>query len=312
MLNRRDFLKNSGALALGSLALPGQAADLFSPKAKFEPGVQLFTTMSVIDKDLSGTLQQIASIGYKNIESAFSMKGGFYGLKPKEFATLVKDLGMNWQSHHAIGAPFRMPARPAQPDANGQAAPARTMPKMPPMKDLMNNSQEIVDDAAEGGVKYLVCASTPIKTLDEVKQSLEVLQKTGEACKKAGITLAYHNHSAEFEPVEGQLPFDIFASQTSPDILKFELDIAWAIKAGVDPVALFKKHEGRFPLWHVKDLNKETKNPVEIGKGYIDYKPIFAAAKSAGMKYFFVEQDGAPSPVENLTTSYNNLKKVLG
>ena len=308
MLNRRDFLRNSGVLALGGLALQGQAKELLNFKGKFEPGVQLFTTMSVIDKDVNGTLKQIADIGYKNIESAFSMKGGYYGLKPKEFAALVKDLGMNWQSHHVMGAPFRMPSRP-QNDANTAARP---MPKLPPMKDLLNNMQEVVDDVAEGGVKYLVCASTPIKTLDEVKQSLEVLQKTGEACKKAGVTFAYHNHSAEFEAVEGQLPFDIFASQTSADILKFELDIAWAIKAGVDPVALFAKHKGRFPLWHVKDLSKDKQMPVEIGKGYIDYKPVFAAAKTAGMKYFFVEQDGAPSPVDNLTTSYNNLKKAIG
>ncbi|PLK43434.1 sugar phosphate isomerase/epimerase [Emticicia sp. TH156] len=308
MLNRRDFLRNSGVLALGGLAWQGQAKDLLNFRPKFEPGVQLFTTLSVIDKDVSGTLKQIAAIGYKNIESAFSMKGGYYGMKPKEFATLVKDLGMTWQSHHVMGAPFRM-LMPAQTDPK---APARPMPKLPPIKDLMNNMQEVVDDAAEGGVKYLVCATTPVKTLDEVKQSLEVLQKTGEACKKAGITFAFHNHSAEFEPVEGQLPFDVFASQTSADILKFELDIAWAIKAGVDPVALFAKHKGRFPLWHVKDLSKDKQMPVEIGKGYIDYTPVFAAAKTAGMKYYFVEQDGAPSPVDNLTTSYNTLKKVVG
>jgi sugar phosphate isomerase/epimerase len=307
MQNRRDFLRNSGALALGGLMLPNLADAFFDNKKTANFGVQLFTTMSVIDKDVEGTLKQISAIGYKEIESAFSMKGGYYGMKPKEFAKLVIDLGMSWQAHHVNGAPFNRPA--PRPTADGSAAPAR--PAMPPMKSLLNDTQQIVDEAAEGGVKYLVCASTPVKTMEEIKLSLEILQKAGEAAKKAGLTFVFHNHTAEFEQVEGQRPFDMMTSQISADILKFELDLAWATKAGVDIPALFKKHPGRFPLFHVKDLNKETQRPVEVGTGYIDFNPIFAAAKTAGVKHYFVEQDGAPSPVENLTTSFNNLKKIM-
>lgn len=308
MQNRRDFLKNTGALALGGLMLPN-LADAFGEPLKVKNfGVQLFTTMSVIDKDVEGTLKQIAGIGYKEIESAFSMKGGFYGMKPKEFAKLVSDLGMSWQAHHVSGAPFNRPT--PRPAADG-AAPAPARPAMPPMKNLLNNTQEIVDEVAEGGAKYLVCASIPVNKMEEVKLSLEILQKAGEAAKKAGLTFVFHNHTAEFEMVEGQRPFDMMASQISADILKFELDLAWATKAGVNIPELFQKHPGRFPLFHVKDLNKETQRPVEVGTGYIDFKPIFAAAKTAGVKHYFVEQDGAPSPVDNLTTSFNNLKKIV-
>jgi sugar phosphate isomerase/epimerase len=307
MQNRRDFIKNTGALALGGLILPN-FADAFSEAKKVKNfGVQLFTTMSVIDKDVEGTLKQIAAIGYKEIESAFSMKGGYYGMKPKEFAKLVSDLGMSWQAHHVNGAPFNRPA--PRPAADGSTAPAR--PAMPPMKTLMNDTQQIVDEAAEGGVKYLVCASIPVNKMEEVKMSLEVLQKAAEAAKKAGLIFVYHNHTAEFEMVEGQRPFDMMTSQISADLLKFELDLAWATKAGVDIPALFKQHPGRFPLFHVKDLNKETQRPVEVGAGYIDFKPIFAAAKTAGVSHYFIEQDGAPSPVDNLRTSFNNLKKIV-
>ena len=312
MQNRRDFIKNTVTLALGGLMLPN-FADAFSEAKKVKNfGVQLFTTMSVIDKDVEGTLKQIAAIGYKEIESAFSMKGGYYGMKPKEFAKLVSDLGMSWQAHHVNGAPFRRPGGtppPAAPTADGKPAPAR--PQMPPMKNLLNDTQQIVDEAAEGGVKYLVCASIPVNKMEEIKMSLEILQKAAEAAKKAGLNFIYHNHTAEFEMVEGQRPFDMMASQISADLLKFELDLAWATKAGVNIPELFKKHPGRFPLFHVKDLNKETQRPVEVGTGYIDFKPIFAAAKMAGAKHFFIEQDGAPSPVENLTTSFNNLKKMM-
>lgn len=309
MQNRRDFIKNTGALALGGLILPN-FADAFSEARKVKNfGVQLYTTMSVIDKDVEGTLKQIAAIGYKEIESAFSMKGGFYGMKPKEFAKLVSDLGMSWQAHHVTGAPFNRPTpRPAPVDG---ATPAPARPAMPPMKNLLNNTQEIVDEVAEGGAKYLVCASIPVNKMEEVKLSLEILQKAGEAAKKAGLTFVFHNHTAEFEMVEGQRPFDMMASQISSDILKFELDLAWATKAGVNIPELFQKHPGRFPLFHVKDLNKETQRPVEVGAGYIDFKPIFAAAKTAGVKHYFVEQDAAPSPVDNLTTSFKNLKKIV-
>ena len=310
MQNRRDFIKNSSALALSGLILPN-FADVFSDTKKVKNfGVQLFTTMSVIDKDVEGTLKQIAAIGYKEIESAFSMKGGYYGMKPKEFAKLVGDLGMSWQAHHVSGAPFRRPNATPPPAAAGQpASPPR--PAMPAMKSLLNDTQQIVDEAAEGGIKYLVCASIPVNKMEEIKMSIEILQKAAEAAKKAGLIFVYHNHTAEFEKVEGQMPFDMMTSQISADLLKFELDLAWATKAGVNIPELFKKHPGRFPLFHVKDLNKETQKPVEVGAGYIDFKPIFAAAKTAGVEHYFIEQDGAPSPVENLTTSFNNLKKMM-
>ncbi len=313
MQNRRDFIKNTGALALGGLVLPTIGNAFWENNVRPNFGVQLFTTMSVIDKDVEGTLKQIAAIGYKEIESAFSMKGGYYGMKPKEFAKLVEDLGMTWQAHHVSGAPFRRPnAAPPPPSASGSnTPPPPPRPAMPAMKSLLNDTQQIVDEAAEGGVKYLVCASIPVNKMEEVKMSIEILQKAAEAAKKAGLTFVYHNHTAEFEQVEGQTPFDMMSSQISADLMKFELDLAWATKAGVNIPELFKKHPGRFPLFHVKDLNKETQKPVEIGAGYIDFAPIFAAAKTAGAKHFFVEQDGAPSPVENLTTSFNNLMKIV-
>jgi len=309
MQNRRDFLKNTGTFALGGLMLPN-LVDAFGESLKLKKiGVQLFTTMAVIHKDVEGTLRQIAGIGYKEIESAFSMKGGFYGMKSKEFAKLVNDLGMSWQAHHVTGAPFNRPT-PRQATPN-EENPALAFPAMPPMKNLLNNTQEIVDEVAEGGAKYLVCASIPVNKMEEVKLSLEILQKAGETAKKAGLIFVFHNHTAEFEMVEGQRPFDMMASQISADLLKFELDLAWATKAGVNIPELFQKHPGRFPLFHIKDLNKETQKPVEVGTGYIDFKPILEAAKTAGVKHYFVEQDGAPSPVANLTTSFNNLKKIV-
>jgi sugar phosphate isomerase/epimerase len=306
MINRREFLKRSTTVTLGSLLVSDELVTAFFRK-KYQVGIQLYTFFNQIDDDVTGTLKKIADIGYKEIESAFSKKGGYYGMKPREFSKLVSDLGMSWQSHHVLGAPFKMPAN-AKPitDANGNAV------KFPPMRNLKENMQELVDEIAEAGIPYLVCASTPVKTLDEINSSIEVLNKTGEACKKANITLAYHNHTGEFEKIERatQTAYDMFLTQLSRDI-KMELDLCWATKAGVDVVELFKKNPGRFHLWHVKDLNKEKTGPVPVGEGIVDFKRIFANADIAGMKHLFVEHDMPADPYASITTSYKNLQKIM-
>jgi sugar phosphate isomerase/epimerase len=249
MIKRRKFLKASGAAALGSLLLSKSNAAFFR-KDMPPVGLQLFTFFNIIDDDVEGTLKKISAIGYKEIESAFSKKGGYYGMKPKEFAALVQSMGMSWKSHHVLGAQFKLPPGAKLPtDANGNPI------KIPPMRNLTENMQELINEAAEGGVEYLVCANIPTNTTDDIKASVEVLNKTGEACKKAGLQFAYHNHDMEFHEVEGKKPYNIFLSQTNADEVKMELDLAWAIKGGSDPVELFKQNPGRFPLWHVKDLD---------------------------------------------------------
>lgn len=305
MLDRRNFLKQASLTTAGGIMF-SKASASFLPKATMPaPGLQLFTFFNVIDNDVKGTLQKIADTGYKHIESAFSRKGGFYGMKPKEFAAMLKGMGMSWKSHHSIGAPFKLPPGAKAPTgADGKPI------TIPPMKNLRDNYQEIVDDVAEGGATYLVCASTPIGTLDEIKSSIAVLNKTAEAAKKAGLQFAYHNHDAEFRTVEGVVPYELFLSETDPKLVKMELDLAWAVKGGSDPVALFKKHPGRFPLWHVKDLDAERKTVLPVGKGTIDFKPIFKAASTAGMKNYFVEHDMPSDAFASIKESMSNLKKI--
>jgi sugar phosphate isomerase/epimerase len=320
MQNRRDFLKQAGAAVAGGLVLPhfAGAADLLGGLAPRPIGIQLFTLFRPMNEDPKATLQQVAAVGYKEIETAFSSRGGYYGYSAKEFKALASDLGLTWRAHHAGGAPFRRPTPPAGvpaagTPAAGAAAPARPM-NMPPMLNLRENYQQLVDDAAEAGLSYLVCASTPVGTLEEINGSIEVFQKTGEAAKKAGVGFAYHNHATEFDVVEGtggKTPYELILSQTDKELVKMELDLAWATKAGKDPVELFKQQKGRFPLWHVKDIKADLKTITEVGNGVVDFQRIFAAAKIAGMKYFFVEQDMAPQPIENITTSYQNLRKVV-
>ncbi|WP_026309149.1 sugar phosphate isomerase/epimerase family protein [Spirosoma spitsbergense] len=319
MNNRREFLKNTGALVLGGLVLPhiSRAESLFGPTAMRPVGIQLFTLFRQMNEDPKATLKQISDAGYKEIESAFNLRGGYYGYTAKEFKALTSDLGLKWRAHHASGAPFRpRPTPPASTTGTAGAAPAPQRPpgvpaNMPPMLNLRDNYQQLVDEAVEGGLSYLVCSSTPVGTVEDINKSIAVFQKTGEAAKKAGIGFAYHNHATEFDPVEGgKTPYELILSQTDKDLVKMELDLAWATKAGKDPVELFKGQPGRFPLWHVKDIKSDLKTVTEVGNGVVDFKKIFAAANIAGLQYIFVEQDMAPG-VESIQTSYKNLSKML-
>ncbi|MDN5285591.1 MAG: sugar phosphate isomerase/epimerase [Mucilaginibacter sp.] len=305
--NRRKFIQSAGALALGGLALSGKAGTLLSNVQTSHPvGLQLFTFFGIIDENVKGTLTKIAALGYKEMESAFSKNGGYYGMPPKEFKALVNDLGMTWTSHHVLGAPFKLPPGAKMP-AGADGKPI----VLPVLKNLRENLQQLVDEAAEGGVKYLVCANSPTATLDEIKSTIEVLNKTGEATQKVGIQFAYHNHDMEFHPVAGKVPYDLLLSETDPKNVKMELDLAWAVKGGKNPVEMFKKHPGRFPLWHVKDLDASRQNILPVGSGTIDFKPIFAAASSAGMKHFFVEHDMPKDPWASITSSIGYLKNTL-
>lgn len=315
MTTRRNFLHQSGTLALGSLLLPHAGKASLYVKSKRAIGLQLYTLGNLMTTDAKGTLEKLAAIGYKELESAGSQKGNYYGYKPKEFAAMVKDLGMRWRSAHVGGAPFNVNqmmrmAKTAEDSTRMQRMMER-FKNMAPTLNLTNDYQRLADDAAEAGVSYLVCSSIPVNTLDEIKTAVEVFNKSGEACKKNGVQFAYHNHTTEFDQVEGHRPFDFILANTEKELVKMELDLAWATKANQDPIALFKQHPGRFPLWHAKDLDKTNKNPAEVGSGIVDFKRIFDNAKASGMKYFFVEQDGAPQPLQNVTNSFNYLKKLV-
>ena len=305
MKNRRQFLEEAAALTIGGALLSnaGWANSLFPKKALPAPGIQLFTLFNEMDQDTVGALQKVATAGYKNIESAFSKQQGFYGKKPKEFKALLHDMGMEWRSHHVIGRPFKMPPNTKLP--NGPDGKPITIPVM---KNLEDNSQEFVDQIAEAGVPYLVCANINISTGDEIKKSAEVLQRAGEQAKKAGVQLAYHNHATEFDATDGIVSYDYFTSQISADILKMELDLGWVFKAGRNPVEIFKKNKGRFPLLHVKDMTAAGEI-VPFGEGAYDFKETFKNIDIAGVEYFFLEQDFPKKPFENIVTAVQNFDK---
>ena len=276
MKTRRQFLKHTSALAAGGLLLPSLAR-----AAKVtNVGLQLYSVREEMLADAVGTLKQLAKIGYKELESARSAKGHYYGLKPKEIQKICKDLGMTLRSGHV---------------------------------HVDKDWQRAVDEAAEADQSYLVCSSLPSEgqTLANYQKVADTFNKAAEDCKKVNITFGYHNHEYEFEKADDQVLYDVLLKRTDPQLVMMELDLGWVIVTGNDPLQYFEKYPGRFPLWHLKDMAKGEPRSTEFGKGQIDIKKMLQSAKKSGMKYFFVEQEEyANSALESITYDYAYLMKL--
>jgi sugar phosphate isomerase/epimerase len=165
--------------------------------------------------------------------------------------------------------------------------------------------------------------------VDSVRRTLDTYNQVAAAAKPYGIKVLVHNHTMEFERLaDGRTPFDIMLAELDPERVVLELDIGWATVAGQNALDLFAKHPGRFPLWHVKDMaglaalagmtsqseRQRAAQIVPVGQGEIDYKPIFAAAATAGLQHFFVEQDTAPNSGDSiaaLRTSFDGVRRAL-
>ncbi len=259
MNSRRNFLKASGAFAIGSFLLP-DVAKAANHKSVKDVGLQLYTVRKEMLDDNVGTLKKIAGLGYKEIESAASDKGYYYGFKPLEIKKICTDLGMTLRSGHV---------------------------------HYDDKWQDTIDQAAESGQEYLIVSVMPEKgqTVDNYKRTGELFNKAGEVAKKSNISLGYHNHDSEFEKDNGKVLYDVLLENTDPEFVKMEMDLGWVIVTGNNPLDYFAKYPGRFPLWHLKDMDLKEKHSVEFGKGGLDIKKMLENSKKAGMKYFFVEQE---------------------
>jgi sugar phosphate isomerase/epimerase len=287
-ISRKSFIKASAF----ALVTPMLSSFDWSVQKTSHVGLQLYTLRDAISKDLEGTLEKVAAVGYKEVELFGYSEGKFFGKTASELKALLAKYKLNPVSGH-YGAGVQ--------NSGYQGS-------------LSKGWEKAVDDAAELGHKYVVCAYlTPDerKSIDDYKKYVDLFNKAGEVAKKAGLQFAYHNHDFEFQKMNGELPYDYIAGKTDPELVKLELDLYWIVKAGLDPVDLFKQYPGRFPMWHVKDMDKGDKSFAEVGTGSIDFKKIFAQRKLAGLTNFFVEQDVSKRPVfEAIATSFKNVKAM--
>ena len=275
MTSRRSFLQEAVLAGAGSMILPGFVKFTGKkPKLK-NVGVQLYSVRKEMMTDAVGTLNKLGQIGYQEIESAQSDKGNYYGLTPKEIKKILKDQGMTLRSGHT---------------------------------HIDKNWQQSIDQAAEAGQEYIICSvlPSPGQTVENYQKSADMFNQAGEQCKKSGVLFGYHNHESEFATVDGQVLYDVLLNKCDPRLVHMEMDLGWVIAAGKDPLDYFKKYPGRFPLWHLKDMNTAEKKSVEFGKGSVEIITLLKHGKEAGIKYYFVEQEEyAINAFDSLTYDYN-------
>ncbi len=283
-MERRLFLSRLAAAAAGGASLAGSGQTAFAGGAArlSKLGAQLYTVRRELKSDFEGTLSRVAALGYREVEFA-----GYFGRKPAEVKAAL--------------------AR------NNLAAPSAHIP----LAALRGGDglREALEAAHVIGHKYLVVAylaAEERKTLDDYRRHADLFNEAGERTRREGVTFAYHNHDFEFAPLGGRVPYDLLLELTDPRAVKFEMDIYWTVKGGASPLEYFERHPGRFHLFHVKDMDSgPARGFTEVGRGRIDFKSVFARARRAGARHYFVEQDETPgSPFDSLKVSLDHLRRL--
>jgi sugar phosphate isomerase/epimerase len=286
-LTRRRFLSLTTAATVAS-TIGSRFA--FAFPMGLPPGIQLYAVREPLAADAPGTLKAVHDIGFREVESA-----GFGKYSATEFSKLISDAGLKCPSAHL---PFKMDGDlgPVFADANALGAHYATSSIMPAIFNT------------EG----------PTPDPDRFKKTAARMNEIGRAAKAAGLQYAYHNHNPEFDRVaDGSYGYNTLLRETDHDLVKFEIDCGWMSVAGVKPQDFFAKYPGRFRMLHVKDFKPRTPTTdvrganrpvgVELGHGFIDYKPIFAAGRAAGIEHAFAEQE-APyvrSQLDSAKVSYD-------
>jgi sugar phosphate isomerase/epimerase len=300
MIHRRSFLQSLAATA-GAAAFSDLMAQIDSGwKSKI--GLELYTVRDLLPGDYEGILAKVAAMGYKEVEPA----DPYNNMQPKQYRALLDKYGLTMPSTHS----------------GATAGPG--LEKQLEGFQIMGLKYTEIRGAQTGG------GGRGARTVDTIAKSAAQLNEHGKIAKKFGMKMLVHNHAGEFETLEGstKTQYDVLLAETDPELVAMQLDIGWATVAGQNVLEMFAKTPGRFELWHVKDAIDTKKmdskmTPTQrqraahlcpVGLGDIDYKPIFAASKQAGLKHFLIEQDNAAAwgdSVAAAKVSYQNLQKLL-
>ncbi len=292
-MKRREFL----ATTIATTAMISRPHSLFALDAdnmyRKEIGIQLYTLRNEINKDVDATIKAVADAGYRQVECY-----GFPNAAPMIKA--ARDNGLAINSTHFDWDSV------VNPDQKG-----------------VRPFAEVLDSANDAGIKHLVIpylADKNRKTLDDYKLVCERCNRGAELAQKAGIQLSYHNHSFEFQPMQGGVNgYETMIKEFSSN-MHFEVDVFWIQVGGKDPVEMIRRLKGRVSQLHLKDLNKSVKTPKysgipadafeELGDGVIAMEPIIEVAKEAGVKICHVEQDHSPHPIRSIQQSMTHLKSL--
>jgi sugar phosphate isomerase/epimerase len=297
---RRNFIQSATAAAVYSSSLLRSDRLMASPFG-LPIGLQLYSVREMMAKDYEGTLKQIGALGYQEVETA-----GYFDHSPQQVKSAMSAAGLKCVSAHYS------------------------------YTSLSKDFDKIVAFNKDIGVQYIICAFPGIKdpsrlkdtsyrtqtssfTLEDYRWNADQFNKFGEKLKAAGLKFGYHNHTMEFAKQDGVVPFEEMVRLTDPDLVTFEMDCGWVIVGGANPVDYLRRYPSRISMLHVKDF-KHAEKPVstlepppaaELGRGTLDYRPVFEAAKKANIKHYFIEQEEFDlPPMESLKIDADYMKKL--
>jgi sugar phosphate isomerase/epimerase len=298
-ISRRSFLKTASASAVVAV-VAAKAPRLIANPLGLPVGLQLYSVRDLLPKDYEGVLRQLGGMGYREVEAA-----GFYGRSPDQVKQAMDRAGLRCVSAHYS------------------------------LKDLLPKVNETIAYGKALGLEYIVCASPWLKdpsrvkdpgsraaretmTLEDWRWNADQFNRIGDQTNAAGIRFAYHNHTAEFRSENGVVFYDELLRATDPAKVSMELDCGWAVVAGKSPAAYLSKYPSRFSMLHVKDFKmtpavtaSAPPPSTELGRGTIDYRPIFEAAKKTSIKHAFVEQEEFDmAPMEALKIDADYMRRL--
>jgi sugar phosphate isomerase/epimerase len=250
-------------------------------------GVQLYTVRSVLPQHPLEVLRAIEKIGYREVECTAD---GLDAIWPSLKQTSLKPVSVHLNPQFFVHEPDQLPAA--------------------------------LEDAKKRGFEYVVCPWIDPKDrggVEMIRKLGESLNHAGELARQSGMRLCYHNHAFEYQPTPDGRLLDVLLKSTDPKLVSLELDVMWAHVGGADPVALLKQYGDRIPLVHLKNVAPGTAHRFnemipaaafrELGNGEVDIAAVIHAAKQAGVKHYFVEQDQTPGdPLDSLRQSFQYLE----
>jgi sugar phosphate isomerase/epimerase len=268
-ISRREFIQNAATCAAAAGFLSSGVLELRGNPLGMPIGCQTWPVKEMIAKDFPGTLKQLAAAGFQTIELCSPVgytEYGFGGLakyKGAELRTILGDAGLSCVSSHFS------------------------------MDELRKNQEDRIDWAKDVGLTQMLVASLggpENPTMDDVKRAADEYNKMGEKAAKAGIQQGLHNEDFELSTVDGKRTYDVLFELLDPKLVKFQFQVS-TISKGYDAAEYFTKYPGRFVSMHVQGWSAETKKTMAVGQDSLDWKKIFTAAKTGGIKNYFVEMN---------------------
>lgn len=268
-INRRNFLSSTTKAAGAAMVFSKLPAEVFAAANKNDMpiGFQSWTIKDKLSEDFPGTLKMMSGYGYKMIEMC-SPKGyatigfgAFTKMKTADIRKTITDAGLSCPSCHFGFDEF---------------------------KD--ENIDDRIEFAKELGLTQMICSTfwlPATATLDDYLAAADKLNKAAEKIKKAGLQAGFHNHHFEFAKLDDQLIYDALMSRFDPILVRMQFQTQ-VITLGYKAADYFKKYPGRFISAHLSDWSTDKKE-MAVGQGIIDWKEFFDAAKTGGVKNFFVE-----------------------